>query len=275
MTNQTRRIKKYLSDVFINPGKLLALTFSSVGIIITGCVIFGIAELTHCLAHIKGAHDKYAAGKKDFRWFAAKVTIKTCRLLASLLGAAALATCSILGSTLLAVAMTPVFVYAFMASSIFSTLHKMRGLYDHCTKHTKSSAEYNNKKNALITRAGLGLAGTGLSIALMLKVSLIMALIANPVTFYIGTGIFVGMALWKARQAYLEYKNPKHGTREIVKQPELIPALDSIELCVVKTVNKAPVLQYKTTNGLLEHGMFRVRIQPISIDIKPSLILRA
>lgn len=215
MTNKTRRLLKYATDVLINPGKILALTFKPVEVVVSGCTVFAIAELLHCSAHIKGAWDKYQAGKKSLGWMISKIGIKAGRLICSLIGAIALSAFTILASSALAGIF---YVYAFIASSVFSTLHKVRGLYDHCTKTREAGMtdqQYKSKRNGLIARAGMGIAGTGLSVAVVLKVAFVVALIANPLTFWAGVAVFTGMALWKAKQAYKEYKNPKHPEKDL------------------------------------------------------------
>ncbi|GGI81650.1 hypothetical protein [Legionella impletisoli] len=209
--NHRRRLLKYTTDVFINPFKSMALVLKSSGFIIAGCIGFILAELLHCYAHIEGARQKYQAKAKSLSWMIGKIGIKAGRLVASITGAVALALLTILVASPLVPILACISIAGFMISSIFSTLHKGRGLIDHLRHGSKENlGAYNKKRNALIIRATIGVLGTALAIVVILKLSFVMALLANPIALVIGAAIFAGMAIWKACIAFKEYKHPKH-----------------------------------------------------------------
>lgn len=213
MKNKNRRLLKYMSDVFINPTKSLALVLHPPMFIVTACILFAIVESVHCLSHMKGAWDKYQSNQKTRRWMIAKNATLACRLIASLTAATALLFATLFVSYTLSIIGVPVYALAFMAASVFSTLHKIRGLVGH-QRHIKAigvTTEADTKKTrGLVLRAVVGVLGTGLTIAVLLKVAVVVFLIVNPYTFAVGAILFTAMAIWKAHLAYQEYHHPKH-----------------------------------------------------------------
>jgi hypothetical protein len=210
-SNYLRRLLKYSTDTLINPLKTIALILMSSGLII-GCGIgFIIVETLHCSAHILGAWEKYKSKEKSFAWMAGKVGLITGRLIGSIVGAVALILLASLSATPLFPILTCISITGFVAASIFSSSHKLRGLIDHLINGKQEDSEaFTKKRNRLISRAVIGLAGTALAIIVILKISIVMAILANLIVMGIGVAIFTGMGIWKAYTAYNEYVRPKY-----------------------------------------------------------------
>lgn len=236
-----RKSQKYISDIFINPTKSLALLFSLPALVLTGCITFAIAEGVHCYAHIKGALQK----ERTPWWKLAKSSIFAARLIASLTGAISLFVFTLLGSAMLGTLLIPVFTFAFIAATICSTLHKLRGFLDHLKKpktpgflahlqHVphlfkkgKSTQEESMSKTyGLLGRALTGMTGSALSIVIVLKVALIMSLVTTPIGLAVGAVIFGGMMLQKA---YKAYRYHAHLQKPLEKKPSC-PSVRQISL---------------------------------------------
>lgn len=229
------KFTKYLSDVFINPSKALALLFHPPAFILAGCAAFAIAETMHCSAHIRRAYEKEG---KSRGWRAAKISLMLLRLTASWVGAVALSLTTVIGSTLVATMAAPVFPIAFFVSSCASLLHKLKGFYNHFSKPdtpglwehiqyfptlcrnlfrkkdkaTKTEKEISmDKSYQLAGRAVIGLTGTVLTAMLVLfKTAALVALASNPIGIAIGGAVLAGMVIYKAIKAYKEYNKIQH-----------------------------------------------------------------
>lgn len=221
-----RKAQKYVSDIFINPARVLALVFAIPVVILAGTWIFAIAETIHCIAHMRGAWKK----ERSNWWKLAKISIFSARLATSLLGATALSIVTLASSAgIIATTCASIFPIAFLFSSCFSTLHKIRGLFDHLTKpttpglrehlayfpkyisklwkkdpiHDIEKSKQMAKSFGLIGRAAVGIGGTLLMASvIILKAAFIIGLMSTPVGLGIGCVVLGLIVLQKAYKAY-------------------------------------------------------------------------